>query len=262
MTIHRAKKRLGQHFLHDPFVIERIARLASDQPQATVVEIGPGQGALTRPLLARLGKLHVVELDEDVIPQLLANCQTLGDLHLHKANALRFDFAQLAPAGEKLRLIGNLPYNISTPLLFHLFKQIGSVQDMHFMLQKEVVDRLVAPPGSKRYGRLSVMTALYCKADALFEISPGAFNPPPKVDSAIVRLLPHSQAPVKIEDRQQFAQIVNQAFCHRRKTLRKIFRKQIDATQWQAMDINPQARPETLDLSGFARIANYCTESN
>ncbi len=258
MSYH-AKKRLGQHFLHDPFVIDRIVHLIADQPDAIVVEIGPGLGAITAPLLTQQGRLHVVELDTDVIPALIEKCKPLGELTLHQANALRFDFTNLLSndtTGQKLRLIGNLPYNISTPLLFHLFTQLESIKDMHFMLQKEVVDRLTAPPGSKRYGRLSIMASLYCRAEALFEIGPGAFKPPPKVDSAIVRLSPHSQPPVELKDKNQFAHIVNQAFCHRRKTLRKIFKKQLDAAQWETLDIDPQARPETLSLAEFAQISN------
>ena len=186
---HRARKRFGQHFLHDPSAIARIVNAVNPARTDHLVEIGPGLGAITLPLLQRVDELHAVELDRDVIPLLEAKAAAQGRLVIHPADALKFDLAALADRiGAPLRLVGNLPYNVSSPLLFHFLSARDAVHDMHFMLQKEVVDRMAAPPGSKTYGRLSVMLAVDCVIEPLFVIRPGAFNPPPKVDSAVVRL--------------------------------------------------------------------------
>ncbi|MFP4610553.1 MAG: 16S rRNA (adenine(1518)-N(6)/adenine(1519)-N(6))-dimethyltransferase RsmA [Thiohalophilus sp.] len=253
---HRPRKRFGQNFLHDPGVIQRILQSIAPHPGEHLVEIGPGQGALTGPLLEACARLEVVELDQDLIPALEARSATAGELTIHHGDALRFDFCALRRNAEKLRLVGNLPYNISTPLLFHLMAQLDCIADMHFMLQKEVVDRIVAPPGSKAYGRLGVMLGYYCQAEQLFIVRPGAFSPAPKVDSAIVRLIPHAVPPVEVNDIQQLAWVVNRLFSQRRKMLRHSLKGYLDERQLRDLGIEPTERPEQLDLPAFARLAN------
>jgi 16S rRNA (adenine1518-N6/adenine1519-N6)-dimethyltransferase len=253
---HRPRKRFGQNFLHDATVIDRIIRAVKPMPGDRLVEIGPGLGALTTPLLQAAGALDVVELDRDLIPYLQETLGPLGALRIHNADALRFDFRELASAGEKLRVVGNLPYNISTPLIFHLIEQADVVRDMHFMLQKEVVDRLAAPPDTEDYGRLGVMVQYYCKVERLFTVAPGSFHPVPKVDSAVVRLTPHAQPPVRVDDEQMFARIVAQGFSQRRKTLRNTLRGLVEAEVMAALDIDPGRRAETLSLAEFAALAN------
>ncbi|OOG24768.1 16S rRNA (adenine(1518)-N(6)/adenine(1519)-N(6))-dimethyltransferase [Thioalkalivibrio denitrificans] len=260
MHAHRPRKRFGQHFLHDAAVIAKMVSAIAPRAQDTLVEIGPGLGALTLPLLARVGRLHVVELDRDVIPRLQERCREAGELIVHSADALRFDFAALAPPRGRLRVVGNLPYNISTPLIFHLLEASHAIADMHFLLQKEVVDRLVAAPGSGEYGRLSVMVQYRCRTEALFRVGPGAFNPPPKVDSAYVRLVPLDTPPHPARDETLFAALVNQAFTQRRKTLRNAVRHLADADTIRAAGINPGARAETLGVKQFADLANLIAE--
>ena len=252
---HQPRKRFGQHFLHDPGVIGRIVAAIHPLPDETLVEIGPGQGAITLPLLEAAGKLTVVELDRDLIQPLQNRCRNAGELTVYNRDALRFDFCELAVAGP-LRVLGNLPYNISTPLLFHLLDQQRCIADMHFMLQKEVVERMAAGPGSGQYGRLSVMLQYRCQVDMLFSIGPGAFSPPPKVDSAFVRLQPYPAPPVTVEDEQVFATLVRQAFAQRRKTLRNTLRELLDAGEISAAGVDPSARAETLTLNEFAALAN------
>ena len=230
------------------------------QAQDTLVEIGPGLGALTLPLLAQVGRLHVVELDRDVIPRLAERCRGAGELIVHSADALRFDFAALAPPQGRLRVVGNLPYNISTPLIFHLLEASRAIADMHFLLQKEVVDRLVAAPGGRDYGRLSVMVQYRCRTEALFRVGPGAFNPPPKVDSAYVRLVPLDTPHHPASDETLFAALVNQAFTQRRKTLRNAVRHLADADTIRAAGIDPGARAETLGVKQFVDLANRIAE--
>ncbi|MFO8023780.1 16S rRNA (adenine(1518)-N(6)/adenine(1519)-N(6))-dimethyltransferase RsmA [Thiohalophilus sp.] len=252
---HRPRKRFGQNFLHDPGVIRRILDAIAPQPDDPLVEIGPGQGALTRPLLERVKHLEVVELDRDLLPQ-LHQLDVDSKLNVHNADALRFDFCQLRAGEAKLRLIGNLPYNISTPLLFHLMEQLACIADMHFMLQKEVVDRLTAVPGTKAYGRLGVMLHYYCRAERLFIVPPGAFHPAPKVESAIVRLIPHPEPPVAVNDVQQLAWLVNRLFSQRRKMLRHSLKGYLSEARLQELGIAPTERPEQLDLAAFATLAN------
>jgi len=249
----RAKKKFGQHFLHERGVIDKI--LAAIDPKAgeRIVEIGPGLGALTVPLLERIGRLEVVELDRDVIPELTASAAGKGELTVHQGDALKFDFAALAPTGD-LRVVGNLPYNVSTPLLFHLLGQRHAIRDMHFMLQREVVERMAAAPGSEAYGRLTVMLAAYTRVEKLFRVGPGAFRPPPKVDSAVVRLTPHVTPPFPMPDPQRFAHLVTAAFTKRRKTLRNAVKGLVDEDAMRAAGVDPQARPETLSAADFARM--------
>lgn len=251
---HKARKRFGQNFLHDRHVIDRIVRAIHPKAGERLVEIGPGLGALTLPLLQAAGRLEVVELDRDLIPKLEQQCIGQGDLIIHSADALKFDFCALA-AGSKLRIAGNLPYNISTPLIFHLLEQAHCIDDMHFMLQKEVVDRLAAAPDSSDYGRLSVMVQYRCKVERLFLVPPGAFTPAPKVDSAIVRLEPYVTPPVEV-DAGALEKLVAQAFSQRRKTLRNTLKGLLDAATIEAAGIDPQRRAETLSLQEFAALAN------
>lgn len=252
----RPRKRLGQHFLHDRGVIERILAAIDPRPGQAMVEIGPGLGALTRPLLQRLGELHCVELDRDLLAQLQACCRDLGTLHVHQGDALSFDFGALAPGGSALRVVGNLPYNISTPLLFHLLADAHAIADMHFLLQREVVDRLTASPGSSDYGRLSVMVQYRCRARRLFRVGAGAFRPPPQVESAFVQLVPWQPLPTPAADEQALAAVVRRAFGQRRKTLRRSLRGALDAADIQAAGLDPGQRPERVPVAGFVALAD------
>jgi 16S rRNA (adenine1518-N6/adenine1519-N6)-dimethyltransferase len=251
----RPRKRFGQHFLHDPNVIARIVRAIDARPGQRLVEIGPGLGAITLPLLAQAGRLEVVELDRDVIPVLEERGRGVGELVVHSADALAFDFAALRGAGPRLRLVGNLPYNVSTPLLFHLLDAVDAVEDMHFMLQKEVVDRMAARPDTGDYGRLTVMLAARCRVEKLFEVGPGAFRPPPRVDSAIVRVVPHAAAPFALPDPARFARVVAAAFAQRRKTLRNALRGVVDEAGFAQAGVEPGRRAETLAPAEFAALS-------
>jgi 16S rRNA (adenine1518-N6/adenine1519-N6)-dimethyltransferase len=252
----RPRKRFGQHFLHDPNVIARIVRAIDPRPGQRLVEIGPGLGAITLPLLAIARRMDVVEIDRDVIPVLEERARAASaDLTVHAVDALEFDFAVLRGAGPRLRLVGNLPYNISTPLLFHLLDATDAVEDMHFMLQKEVVDRMAARPDTGDYGRLTVMLAARCRVEKLFDVGPGAFRPPPRVDSAIVRLVPHAAPPFEIADPARFARVVAAAFGQRRKTLRNALRGVVDDAGFAAASVDAGRRAETLAPAEFAALA-------
>jgi 16S rRNA (adenine1518-N6/adenine1519-N6)-dimethyltransferase len=253
---HTARKRFGQNFLHDHNIIYNIIAHIQASANQHWVEIGPGQGALTAPLLAQNVQLDVVELDRDLVTLLQRKFDNHPNLTIHSADALNFDFAGLAKNGEKLHVIGNLPYNISTPLLFHLLSSSVCIADMHFMLQKEVVDRICATPGSKQYGRLSVMMQYYCEGELLFDVPPESFDPIPKVMSAIIRLTPHAQPPVAVTNLENFAQIVAHAFLQRRKTIRNSLKNLLSEQQIAEAGINPSARAETLSLEEFAALSN------
>jgi 16S rRNA (adenine1518-N6/adenine1519-N6)-dimethyltransferase len=253
---HRPRKRFGQNFLHDPAVIERIVRAIEPHTGQRLVEIGPGLGALTRPLLQAVGRLDVVEIDRDVIPLLRESCAGCGDLLIHNRDALKFDFSSLAPAEGGLRIIGNLPYNISSPLIFHLLKQLHVIRDMHFMLQKEVAERLAAAAATEHYGRLSVMVQWRCAVELLFSVGSGAFKPAPKVDSAVVRLTPHRRPPVRVADEKRFAALVNRAFSQRRKTLRNALKGFLTADEIESLGIDASRRPETLGLADYAQLSD------
>jgi len=257
---HKPRKRFGQNFLHDQNVIQNIIYAVAPQDDQILVEIGPGQGAITRLLLEHCKQLHVIEIDRDLVQHLKSQFPASEKLLIHNIDVLDFDFNTLAK-DQRLRLIGNLPYNISTPLLFHIFNSTDRIDDMHFMLQKEVVDRMAAEPGSKRYGRLSIMTQYHCAVEPLFNVAPGSFNPPPKVQSSIVRLIPHTQKPVTVSDYKLFAQIVNQAFSLRRKTLRNALKTIINEQGLIDCDVDPTKRPETISLKAFARISDYVAEN-
>lgn len=250
-----AKKSLGQHFLHERGVIEKMLLAISPKPGDRFVEIGPGQGALTFPLLDRHGALTAIEFDRDLLEPLTAAAKAHGALTLIHSDVMNVDFTALA-AGEPFRLVGNLPYNLSSPILFHALDHAASIRDMHFMLQKEVVDRMAAAPGSKVYGRLSVMLQAYCTVTSLFKVPPGAFRPPPKVDSAVVRLVPRPPEQVGIDDPRRFADVVRAAFGQRRKTLRNALGGVCDADRIVAAGIDPQTRAEQLDVADFVRLAN------
>lgn len=249
-----ARKRFGQHFLHERHTVERIVAAVAPQPRERIVEIGPGEGALTGALLAAAGGVDVVEIDRDLAAALTARAEWAERLTVHEADALQFDFAALG-GDAPLRLVGNLPYNISTPLLFHLLAQRHAVRDMHFMLQREVVDRLAAAPGSRTYGRLSVMAQAYCRVTPLFRVAPGAFRPPPAVDSAVVRLVPHADGPVPPAAQARFAELVRAAFGARRKTLRNTLRAQLSAAAIEAAGVDPGLRPEQLTVADFVALA-------
>lgn len=255
---HRARKRFGQNFLVDERVIERIVASIAPRTGDRVVEIGPGLGALTGPLLQRLDRLDVVELDRDLAAGLAERLGRPRGLVVHQADALDFDFAALATEGP-IRVVGNLPYNISTPLLFHLLDQAEAIRDMHFMLQKEVVDRLTAAPGSKDWGRLGVMTAARTEAWLLFQVPPEAFRPTPKVDSAVVRIVPRVLDADERARLPALERVVRAAFAQRRKTLRNNLREMFDAAALERLGIDPGARAETLDLAAFWRLADALT---
>ncbi len=256
--VHRARKRFGQNFLRDPGIISRIVRAIGPRSGDRLVEIGPGQGALTEPLLkAADGHLEVIELDRDLIPGLRVQFFNHSGFIIHEGDALKFDFRALRGEGPPLRVVGNLPYNISTPLIGHLLEAGDAIADMHFMLQKEVVERLAAEPGGPDWGRLSVMAQYRCRVDALFTVPPEAFVPRPKVDSAIVRLRPHTVLPWPADDETLLFHVVRQAFAQRRKTLRNNLKGVVDADALGALGIDPGRRPQTLGVEEFVRIANH-----
>ncbi len=255
-----AKKHLGQNFLHERSVIDKIVQAVNPKPGDVLVEIGPGQGALTFPLLQKHGELTAIEFDRDLHAPLQAAAREHGTLHLIEGDVLAVDFsalaAQRADAEGRIRLVGNLPYNLSSPILFHALDHAAAIRDMHFMLQKEVVERMAAGPGSKVYGRLSVMLQAYCAVTPLFTVPPGAFRPAPKVDSAVVRLLPKPADLIEVVDRRMFANVVRAAFGQRRKTLRNALNGVADQAQMEAAGLRSDARAEQVEVAGFVRLAN------
>ena len=257
---HKARKRFGQNFLHDAGVIDKILRAIRAKPEDRLLEIGPGQGALTEGLLNSTAQLDVVELDKDLIPILMHQFGSLPNFNLHQGDALKFDFSSLNAAPRSLRVVGNLPYNISTPLIFHLLQNSGLIRDMHFMLQKEVVQRLAATPGGGDYGRLSIMVQYHCRVEHLFNVGPGAFNPPPKVDSAIVRLVPHETLPHPAKDHRVLERVVREAFNQRRKTLRNTLKALLTSEEIADAGVDGGLRPEQLDLAAFVRLADKLSD--
>ncbi len=255
---HQARKRFGQNFLKDETVIDQIISGINPRPGDRIVEIGPGLGALTEPLLqANEGKLQVVELDRDLIPILRTKFFNYPDFIIHESDALKFDFDALADDEHRLRIVGNLPYNISTPLIFHLLESIENLQDMHFMLQKEVVERMAAAPGTSSYGRLGIMTQYYCKVQPLFLVGPEAFDPAPKVESAIVRLIPHKTLPYPVESLERLQMLVRVAFTKRRKTLRNALQGVVESEAFEALNIDVSLRPENLTLQQYTQLSNW-----
>jgi 16S rRNA (adenine1518-N6/adenine1519-N6)-dimethyltransferase len=241
----------GQHFLHDQNILRRIVSSIQPQSDDNMVEIGPGLGALTKNILPHVKKLTAIEIDQSLIPQLQETCEPLGNLTLLSQDVLTVDFTQF---GDNLRVIGNLPYNISSPILFHLLPHIDKIKDMHFLLQKEVVDRIVSKPGNKVYGRLSVMLQYFCEATLLFKVSPNAFSPPPKVLSAVLRLIPKRPNTLPPVNLKALEFIVKQAFSQRRKMLRNTLHPYITSEQLLSIDINPTTRAEQLSLADFSRL--------
>jgi 16S rRNA (adenine1518-N6/adenine1519-N6)-dimethyltransferase len=256
----RPRKRFGQHFLHDPGTIARIVESIAPAPGQRLLEIGPGRGAITAPLLKACGSLDVIEIDAGVIPTLRRACDGLGELRIHEADALEFDLREFRGDGQKLRLVGNLPYNISTPLLFHFLNQLDAIEDMHFMLQKEVVTRMAAKPGNKDYGRLTVMLAPWVRVEPLFDIGTGAFKPPPRVVSTFFALQPHDEPPFQLRNRAGYARVVAAAFSQRRKTLRNSLASLLDSAAIEAAGADPSIRPERLPPETFARLADQLAQ--
>ena len=251
----RARKRFGQHFLHDRAVIRRIVDAIAPRPGDLVVEIGPGRGALTFPLLEAGCELHAIEIDRDLAAALRRHTARHPNLVVHQADALELDLARVAPPPRPLRVAGNLPYNISTPLVFRLLAALDRITDMHLMLQREVVDRMASPPGTRQYGRLSVMVQLDCKVERILQVGSGAFSPAPRVDSAVVRLRPDPRARLEHAQRARLEAVVRACFAKRRKTLRNALRGLCDEAAIRAAGIDPRARPETLTIDEFIELA-------
>lgn len=270
-TQHKAKKRFGQNFLIDTSVINCIVDSINPQRQDLMIEIGPGLGAMTKPLLSKLDKLNAIELDRDIIPKLINNCvfadiKNKEKLIVNEHDVLKFNFqtfheTHTKSLANKLRIVGNLPYNISTPVLFHLLHCRNIIHDMHFMLQKEVVDRIVSAPGNKHYGRLSVMLQTFCSTQALFEVPPYAFEPAPKVDSAILRLQPTQQFDSKIHNFNNYEKLIRAAFSQRRKTLKNTLKNTCTAEQIEQAGLNPTQRAEELSVSDFVNLHDIITKS-
>ena len=256
---HRARKRFGQNFLQDKQIIDHIIRALNLQPADNVLEIGPGLGALTQPLLRGLNQLTAIEIDRDLQAHLTEMFSAGGKLTVIEADALTIDYSEF---GERLRVIGNLPYNISTPLLLRLLHYAPHIEDMHFMLQKEVVDRMAAGPGSKAYGRLSVMLQYYCDVEHLFDVPPEAFNPQPKVDSAIVRLTPHTTSPYPVVDFSDLERLVACAFSMRRKTLANNLKPVMSAAALTALGIDPVMRPEQISVADYVTIVESTADTS
>ena len=255
---HQPRKRFGQNFLQKQDVIDDILHIIGPQPDDVVVEIGPGLGALTTPLAKMLKQLHVIELDRDLV-KVLHEKQAKSNVVIHEGDALKFDFTTF---GSSLRVVGNLPYNISTPLLFHLATHIDSIRDIHAMLQKEVVERMVAAPGTAAYGRLSVALQYRFDMEKVLDVDPDAFYPRPKVDSAVIRMLPRATRKPAAQDEALFARIVTTAFSQRRKTLRNTLRTILKITDFEALAIDAGARAETLTVGDFVHIANWVGEQH
>ena len=288
---HVAKKRFGQNFLNDQAIITSLVNAIGPQTDDIMVEIGPGLGALTQPLMKKLDHLHVVEIDRDIIRWMKGHYPA-DKITIHESDALKFDFSQLQsgseqesiarrqegsnetvhpvrrgaddavnaasdPAVRRIRVVGNLPYNISTPILFHLLDNVGTIIDMHFMLQKEVVERMVAEPSNAAYGRLSVMLQYRLQMEYLFTVPPEAFDPAPKVESAFVRAVPFATLPHPAKDEALLAKVVTAAFGQRRKTLRNTLKGLLDDAGFAALDIDPQLRAENLSVAEFVAISNH-----
>ena len=264
---HTARKRFGQNFLHDTHVIQNIVAAICPQKDQFLLEIGPGLGALTEPVAEQIDRLTVLELDRDLAERLRHHPFLHQKLNVIETDAMQFDFAQLyaseklAEEQQKIRVFGNLPYNISTPLMFHLFKFCDIIQDMHFMLQKEVVKRLCAAPNSKAYGRLTIMTQYFCQVMPVLEVPPSAFQPAPKVDSAVVRLIPHQQLPHAVKDLYWLNRVTAQAFNQRRKTLRNALSTLISPENLIALSIDLNARAENLSIADYARLADWLADN-
>ncbi len=254
---HRARKRFGQNFLTDTSILEKIVKAISPKSSDNIIEIGPGQGALTELLLVSGADLHAIEIDRDLAAFLHDKYSKISHFHLHENDVLKVDFNSLLSADQPARIIGNLPYNISTPLIFHLLKYLPGINDMLFMLQLEVVERMAALPGSKNYGRLSIMVQYYCQVEKLFNVPASAFSPPPKVESAIVKLTPLKQSTHQLDSPEHLTNLLRQAFGQRRKTIRNNLSGLISAEELEVLGINPSLRPENLSLDDYVKICKY-----
>lgn len=254
MDYPRARKRFGQNFLKDDYFINEIIAAIDPKRDDHIVEIGPGRGALTTPLLEQCNHLDVIELDRDLVPLLQQRHAMNHGLNIHLADALQFDYRRLLMSNETLRIVGNLPYNITTPLLFHLLEYSDIIEDMCFMLQKEVVERICAQPGTKQYGKLSIMIQHRCDAQLLFHVPPEAFEPAPKVDSAILYLQPLKHRIGGAVDIGRLSQLVSQAFSQRRKTVSNTLKNMISADTLRANGIDPEQRPETIDIAQYVEL--------
>ena len=263
--MHTPRKRFGQNFLVDHLIIREIIANVQAIPGQHIIEIGPGQGALTKGLIASGAQIDAIELDRDLAARLTEEYANKANFTLHSADILKFDLAALYANNpqQKLRLVGNLPYNISSPLLFKLFDNIGCIYDMHFMLQREVAERLTATPGTKQYGRMSVMAQYYCYMQIVLDVPPASFDPAPKVDSSVVYFKPHVKPDTVVQSSRILQQITTQAFGQRRKTITNSLHSLITAQELQNLEINPMLRAENLTLADYVRIANYAaTKSN
>lgn len=261
--MNKLKKRFGQHFLHDESVLEQICNAILPTANDTVLEIGPGGGALTKYLIQNVKKLIVIELDRDLIPDLekMAAMNEV-DMSVISADVLKVDFSTLEPDSKLLKVVGNLPYNISTQVMFKCLEHHQRIDQMIFLLQKEVVDRITAPPGSKSYGRLGVMMQYYCQTEKLFEVGAEAFKPPPKVTSAVVRLIPHEKLPYVATSTKDFAQVVRTAFSQRRKTLSNSLKPMLSRTEIESLMIDPRIRPEQLSVEQFVQLSNHVSSNS
>ena len=254
---HRPRKRLSQNFLRDQTILAKLLSAINPKPDQHFVEIGAGLGALTCKLLPLVKHLDAIEIDRTLIAPLAENCKNLGSLMIHEADALKINLGALQQQQQPMRIVGNLPYHISTPLLFHILHYAHQITDIHFMLQKEVVDRLAATPGSKTYGRLSIMVQYQCEVYSLFHVPPHAFYPQPKVNSAIVKIIPRTIPPYLAKDPVTFSNIVRAAFNQRRKTLRNSLRDyKLTPNSWESLKIDPNDRPEQLTVEDFVKISN------
>lgn len=260
---HTARKRFGQNFLTDGNIINRIVGAIAPDNDHIMVEIGPGLAALTEPVAESIDKLTVVELDKDLVERLKVHPTLKDKLEIHQGDALQFDFGQLLQPGKKLKVFGNLPYNISTPLMFHLFEFAEQIENMHFMLQKEVVLRLSAAPGSKAYGRLTVMAQYFCQVVPVLEVPPGCFTPPPKVDSAVVRLVPYETKPFPCKDVAVLRHLTTTAFNMRRKTLRNNLKQLLSDDDFASLGVDASRRPEEISVEQYVAMANLlCDKKN
>ncbi|OIZ98431.1 16S rRNA (adenine(1518)-N(6)/adenine(1519)-N(6))-dimethyltransferase [Rickettsiella grylli] len=258
----KTRKRFGQHFLHERTIIDKIIHAIAPKKTDSMIEIGPGLGALTEQLVPLVHYLIAIELDKNLIPLLEKKCVGLGEFMIFQGDVLNVDFRTLTKIKCRWRVVGNLPYNISTPLLFHCINHVSNIQDMHFMLQKEVADRINAQPGQSSYGRLSVMIQYYCQVEKLFNVKPGAFRPPPKVDSAVIRLIPYRKLPHKAKSSLLFAEIVKNAFNHRRKMLRNNLSYCLQEHDFEQLGIRSSVRPEQLAVDDYVKLANFVIIKN
>jgi 16S rRNA (adenine1518-N6/adenine1519-N6)-dimethyltransferase len=261
-TTHQARKRFGQNFLHDQQVIDRIIREIAPTSTDHLLEIGPGQGALTEQLADSGATVDCVELDRDLVEHLRHQYRDYDNVHIHQHDILKFDLNDLELSDKRVRIIGNLPYNISTPVLFHLLKYYEKIEDMSFMLQLEVVERMSASVGDKDYGRLSLMLQYFCQAQKLFDVPPQAFTPQPKVNSAIVRLTPHKALPITVKDTDCLKVVVRTAFNQRRKTLKNSLKTLISGSELSDLEIDMTLRPEKLTLTDYVKISDAISESS